>query len=153
VGVAGGEDVYGTFWKYGGKNYYYLETTGEGWEIGDIPEEYQQASAHIYPMIPIPILTHSWTVEPNGDFIQLEVTVENLGSAEAEGVYVYAGFDASNDRCWNRQISPVFQLGVNESITATLNLLPPYGKYTRIVVQIVYDGYAVDNSYSKWFDL
>lgn len=130
-----------------------METTGEGWKIGDTPKEYQHASAHIYPMIPVPILTHSWTVEANGDFVKLEVTVENLGSAEAQGVYVFAGFDAGNDQCWNRQTSPVFQLGVNESIIATLSLLPPYGKHTRIWVQVIYGGYAVDNSYSKWLDL
>jgi hypothetical protein len=153
VGVAGKEGLPGYYWKYSGRSYYYLETTEEGWKIGDTPEKYQYASAHIYPMIPVPILTHSWTVEANSYFIKLEVTVENLGSKEAEGVYVLAGFDAGNDQCWNRQISPVFQLGVNESITATLNLLPPYGKYTRIVVQIIYNGYAVDNSYSKWIDL
>jgi len=153
VGVAGEEGQPGYCWEYGGRKYYYLETTGERWEIGDTPEDYQHALAHIYPMIPIPIFTHSWTSEANGYFVKLEVTVENLGSAEAQDVYVLAGFDAGNDQVWNRQISPVFQLGVDESIIATVNLLPPYGEHTRIMVQIIYDGYAVDESFSKWFDL
>ena len=97
-------------------------------------------------------LTHEWDAEANGIYIQLNVIVDNLGSADAQGVYILAGFDAGNDQVWNRQISPAFNLGVNESRIATLNLLPPIGKHTRIIVQIVHNGYTVDEGYSKWFD-
>ncbi len=153
VGVAGGEGIYGTSWQYDGRKYYYLESTGEGWEIGEIPEEYQNASAYIYPMVPVPILTHDWTSEPDGNMLKLEVVVQNLGSADAEDVYVFAGFDAGNDKVWNKETSPLFQIGINESLTVTLYLEPPYGEHTRIMVQIVDDGYAIDESYSDWFDL
>jgi hypothetical protein len=153
VGVAGEKGLPGFYWEYNGRNYYYLETTGKGWDIGETPDKYKYASAHIYPMVPIPILTHEWTVEANGNYIQIHVTVDNLGSAEAQGVYVSVGFDAENDRVWNKIVSPNFELGVNESKIATLNLLPPYGKHTRIIVQIIYNGYTVDDSYSKWFDI
>jgi hypothetical protein len=33
-----------------GKKYFYLETTGEGFEIGQIPTAYQVASAYVYPV-------------------------------------------------------------------------------------------------------
>ena len=153
VGVAGGEGIYGTSWEYEGRKYYYLETTGEGWEIGDIPEEYRHASAYIYPLIPIPILTHNWTSKPDGNLLKLEVVIENLGSAVADGVYVYAGFDAGDNKAWNSENSPLFSVGINKSVTATLYLKPPYDKHTRVVVKIVYNGYSVDESYSEWFDL
>jgi len=152
VGVKGGDGVYGTYWKYNDNKYYYSETTGTGWEIGEVPEEYKNAQAHIYPMIPVPILTHSWTMKGNGNAVELHVTVNNLGSADAVGVYVYAGFDAGNNMMWNPQESPLFNLGMNESVTANFNLIPPYGKHTRLEVQIVYNGYSVENSYSEWFD-
>jgi hypothetical protein len=104
-------------------------------------------------MIPVPILTHNWTVEAEGLFAELKVTVQNLGTSTAKDVYVYAGFAAGNDQTWNHQESALFDLGVNESIVVTFYLTPPLGVHTRLMVQIVYDGYAVDESYSTWFDI
>lgn len=46
------EGVYGLYYDYEGTKYYYLETTGEGWEIGDIPSEYEGVSAYIFPLNP-----------------------------------------------------------------------------------------------------
>jgi len=152
VGVKGGEGIYGTSWTYEGDKYYYLETTSTGWEIGQIPDSVKDCSAHIYPMIPVPILTHDWTTEVNGSTLELKVTIQNLGSAEANNVYVYAGFDAGNNQCWKSQESSPFDLDVNCSEVVTLYLTPPLGKHTRLVIQIVYNGYAVDESYSSWFD-
>ena len=41
VGVeAEREDAYGSYAKYGGKKYFYLESTKSGWELGEIPAEY-----------------------------------------------------------------------------------------------------------------
>lgn len=151
VGVKGGEGIYGTSWTYEDDKYYYLETTSTGWEIGQIPDSVKNCSAHIYPMIPVPILTHDWTTEVNGSTLELKVTIQNLGSAKANNVYVYAGFDAGNNQCWNHQESPLFNLDVNGNMIATLYLTPPSNKYTRLLVQTVYDGYAVYESYSDWY--
>ena len=152
VGVKGGEGIYATSWTYEGDKYYYLETTSIGWEIGEIPDDFQNCLAHIYPMVPVPILTHDWITEVKGSTLELKVTVTNMGSAPAKGVYVYAGFDAGNNQCWNHQESQLFDLEVNGSVVATLYLTPPPGEHTRLYVQIVYDGYSVDDSYSKWYD-
>jgi hypothetical protein len=152
VGVAGGEGVYGTYWEYAGRKYYYLETTGTGWEIGDIPKEYKTAQANLYDMKPVPILTHTWESMGRGGVLDLQVIVSNLGSATAQGVYIFAGFDAGNDQMWNPQQSSQFQVGVDEKVTVTISLRVPSGEHTRVVVQVVYNGYAVDESYSEWFD-
>lgn len=50
--VLSSEPTYGTqdyihWWEKNGKRYYTCETTGEGWNIGDLPEEYQDKSAHV----------------------------------------------------------------------------------------------------------
>lgn len=152
VGVAGGEGIYGSYYEYLGRKYYYIETTDTGWGIGQTPDKYRNTQARLYPMIPVPVLTHDWTVKGEGNAVELHVTVSNLGSATAQNVYVSVGFDAGNNQVWNRQASPSFQLDVNETVTANFNLIPPYKKHTRLVIQIIYDGYAVDESYSEWFD-
>ena len=41
VGVeANRDDAYGSYASYGGKKYFYLESTKDGWELGEIPSEY-----------------------------------------------------------------------------------------------------------------
>lgn len=42
--------VYGTYYEYNGKNYFYVETTGEGRRIGDFPTEFKDTRAYIYPV-------------------------------------------------------------------------------------------------------
>ncbi len=152
VGVAGDEGVHGTYWELSGTKYYYLETTGENWGIGEIPDDYKAARATIYEMKPVPILTHTWTSSGGVGTTELHVEVTNLGSAAAEGVYIFAGFDAGNEQVWNSQRSQEFRIGVDEKVTVTMTLKIPHGQHTRILVQIVYGGYAVDDSYSEWFD-
>jgi hypothetical protein len=43
-----GEDLPGYYWTYDGRKYYYIETTGEGWGVGDLPDIYQDTKATIY---------------------------------------------------------------------------------------------------------
>jgi hypothetical protein len=105
IGIKGGENIAGTYWEYDGSRYYYLETTGEGWRIGQLPEDYEGVSAYVYPLVPIPILTHEWTISSEGFYALLEVKINNMGTATANDVYVYAGFDAGNNQVWNPEQS------------------------------------------------
>lgn len=47
VGVWGTDDWTGTYYSKDGKNYYYYETTGEGWWFGEVPSEYKGVSATV----------------------------------------------------------------------------------------------------------
>jgi hypothetical protein len=47
VGVLGSETLPGTYYELDGKRYYYCETTGSGFEIGDCPDEYVNESAKL----------------------------------------------------------------------------------------------------------
>jgi hypothetical protein len=52
VGILG-DNLKGTYWEYpedSGQKYYYCETTGDGFRIGQIPDTYNGASAYIYPI-------------------------------------------------------------------------------------------------------
>lgn len=151
VGVKGDDNIYGSYWEYGGSKYYYIETTGENWGIGILPDEYVTAQAYIYPMIPIPILTHEWSMRGEGYIAVVDVKVSNLGTALAQNVTVFAGFDAGGGMVWNSKESEPFILGVDQQATVKLNLLIPSDKYTRLIVQILVNGIAVEESYSDWF--
>lgn len=43
-----GTDLYGSYYTYNDKTYYYCETTGEGFEIGESPAAYRNQEAYIY---------------------------------------------------------------------------------------------------------
>jgi hypothetical protein len=52
VGILG-NGIHGTSWTYpkgSNSTYYYCETTGDGFAIGQLPEEFQGQSAYIYPI-------------------------------------------------------------------------------------------------------
>jgi len=53
---------------------------------------------------------------------------------------------------WNIQESELFDVGVNQQVIVKLYLQIPFGEYTRLGIQIVDDGYAMDESYSDWFN-
>lgn len=153
AGVAGVEGTSGTYWDHDGGKYYYLESTGERWEIGELPAEYTGESAYIYDIKPTPILTHDWEASTSWfNKLDMTVTVENLGTATAYDVYIYAAFDAGGDMVWNPEESQSFDLAPDQSITISMQLNVPKSEYTRIIVQIVDDGYSADKSYSEWFD-
>ena len=47
VGVRCAEGVTGVCYLYEGKDYFYLETTGENWDVGEIPDDYKGISARV----------------------------------------------------------------------------------------------------------
>lgn len=153
VGVKGGDNIYGHYFKYGGSKYYYIETTGSGWGIGDLPEEYEGCSAHVYAMNPAPIITHEWSAGSGGSFLELQVVVSNIGSGTASNVVVMAGYDAGNDKLWNPAVSDTFDLEVGMKMMLTMHLRPPPPDiHTRLVVQVGMGGYNVSESHSVWVD-
>ena len=40
-------DCSGTYYNYKGSKYFFLETTGYGWKIGQIPEDYKDVSVKL----------------------------------------------------------------------------------------------------------
>lgn len=50
VGVLGSSDIAGSYYTYNSGRYYYCETTGDNWGIGDIPSQFEGVSAYIYPI-------------------------------------------------------------------------------------------------------
>lgn len=145
--------VYGSYYLIDDEKYYYLETTGEGWELGEIPDEFHGVSAHYFEMIPTPIITHDWNASwVNGELI-ISILVENVGSALAENYYVWVGFDAGNDKVWNPVESDPFFLNFGREMNIDLTLFPPNDKHTRLIVHVINgEGYYVSESYSEWFD-
>ena len=50
VRISGGDDYSDTYYNYDGKRYYYCETTGAGWTMGEMPSNFTGESATIIPV-------------------------------------------------------------------------------------------------------
>ncbi len=49
VGILG-SNLQGTYWTYNNGSYYYCETTGPGFTIGVLPEQFNGVTANVYPI-------------------------------------------------------------------------------------------------------
>ncbi len=47
VGIKGNEDLPGWRYTHNGKQYFYIETTATGWQVGQIPDEYKNVNAEL----------------------------------------------------------------------------------------------------------
>jgi predicted transglutaminase-like cysteine proteinase len=97
VGVVCTENRSGTYYEYQGSQYYYLETTGTGWEIGELPEIYRKyGSVTIHPMIQVPRMEIAFTANLTDyntayAYYRVHCTVANIGSGTARNPRVYIG--------------------------------------------------------------
>jgi len=147
------ENVYGSYYLVNDEKFFFLETTGEGWELGNIPDDYQGVSAHCSELVPIPIITHQWNASWDNEQLIISVRVKNVGSAMAENYKVWVGFDAGDNKVWNQVESEPFNLNFGRENVIDLTLELPTDKHTRLIVYVVNnEGYYVSDSYSKWFD-
>jgi len=142
----------GDYWTFEGTDYYYLETTGAGWLIGDCPEEYQ-VSAYLYGLTPMPVISHTWESSWNNGQLDISVTVDNAGTTIAEGYHVWVAFDAGDELVWSQETSEPFNLQFGREITLDLTVDVPSDEHTRLIVRIIdQDGYYINQSFSEWFD-
>lgn len=146
-------DASGSYWPHEGESYFYVETTGEGWEIGEVPDEYKGEPATLYPILPIPICTHEWTASILRRRLTLVADIRNVGTAEAVGIKLYAAFDVGGEELVNAEESTFFDLGVEEETSKMLELTVPRDVNTRLVVRVLDPwGNIMDESYSDWFE-
>ena len=111
VGVKCSDDFYGTYYEYGGSRYYYLETTGAGWDIGEIPEEYAGKDAIIRPMIQAPRMSMSMHAEyedydAGSVYYRVHCDIENIGSGTAYNPVVSIAARALTkgpDQVWSQE--------------------------------------------------
>lgn len=153
VAVGVNVDAFGSYFSHEGENYYYLETTGEGWEIGVIPTEYQGTSAVIYPILPIVICTHQWTASQVGRKITIVGKVKNEGTKDAKGLKLWAAFDGRNDVLLSPETSEFFDLDIEGETMVMIVLNVPRDIRSRLIVRVQDAfGNTIDESFSEWFN-
>ena len=151
VGLA--VDTSGMYWEYESTNYFYVETTGEGWKIGQIPEAYESASATISPLLPHAVCTLDWSASRVSQKMTIVADVSNVGTAEARNIKLYVAFEGGSGQIWNPRLSDLFSLAVGEETQISMELVVPHDVYTRMIVQVLDPfGEVLEELNSEWFD-
>ena len=158
VGVKGDENIYGNYYEYEGIKYYYLETTDSGWDVGVIPDEYSEANALITPIYSgYPELRMEFTGSSKRDnyytYVDLNIKLENVGSASAEDVIIYTSLETTDDgMVWDQiKSDTISSIGADESITYTVsNLKAPVGEWYRVGILAGSANSNPEYIYSDW---
>lgn len=143
VGVRGDDALYGNYYEYEGDKYFYLETTNSGWEVGELPDRFLGAEAILHPIYSAyPELNIEFTgsrlKDSSFNYVNLDITLENVGSAKAEDVVIYAALETKNEGLvWDQLKSEVIPtLEAEESITYKFsNLKAPTGERYRVGIK------------------
>lgn len=150
----------GDYYSLEGKRYYYLETTGNDWVLGEIPTEYQGQSAKPLPLVYEPSVSLKAGVEtefyddPDDREVKITVSVDvtNIGSADARGLQLYIYIDSDeSDKVYDQYVSPRYDLDVEDDMTVIKSDLKAYkGKEYRIVIEAVYHGLLIGELTGDW---
>ena len=83
----------GQYMLFRNKRYYYVETTMEGWEIGQVPPDYTHSEVEIYPCEAVPtLLVRGMRFESQSTKIyekancELQIELHNLGPGRVTGL-------------------------------------------------------------------
>ena len=158
VGVKGGGGIYGSYYDYNGGKYYYLETTNTGWDIGQIPPEYENTKVTIRPMVQIPKMELTFTsnlVDYDEYYVYYKVycKIKNLGPGTAKNPKLYIcalALDKGENYIWKPEHTidlEDYPEGASGSAYAILKI--PRGAYTQIKCILYGDNFKSVEVYSE----
>lgn len=146
----------GRCFEYEGSNYYYLETTGSDWQIGEIPEEYADQPVHVVPVYRRPMINLGFKAQceysKKEGTVNVNVTVRNVGSERAENAIVYVALQAEDKlSLWDETESSSITIEPEEFFNYTAKgLTVPAGEKFRVYVQASGENMVSENITSDW---
>ncbi|MFC5972651.1 copper amine oxidase [Halomarina salina] len=120
VGITGDDELPGSYVTHNGDRYYYLETTGEGWGVGEIPSEYEGGQARVFPIDDHPAVTYHFGTgihEMGG--LKTEVQFWNTGDAPARNVQLQLEFEDRSGQTVMTKRSEGMTLAPDQRMTVT----------------------------------
>jgi hypothetical protein len=145
---ADSEGLEGKYYEYGGTKYYYAETSGPNWDIGDIPGDLEGQTPVILPMSKSPSLEAAIDVIPAGAsgqdsnyLVSLKLRNSGPGTASNLSAHFYAlALDRGQDRIWPRdKVISIGDYGEGHSSTINATLTVYSGERTQIFCVITGD--------------
>jgi len=142
-----------------GNSFCYLETTSKDWEIGQIPDNYKGSGAILRYLVPKPLITITidWSskgVSASLFYVtyEINITVKNEGSATAENLKIWTGFDATEEgKVYSQIVGKTYNLEPSEKLNSIVTLSVPREVYTRLHIIVSGDNFFPQEEVSEWF--
>lgn len=151
LGVKGDPSIPGTYYTYNDDRYYFVETTGEGWQIGEMPDLQGSTSAEIMPIAPSSTLVYEFaTAVTDHGSIELETTVWNYGQPSPQDTTFYAEFEDRTEQTYSQTEHHLGRLQDEQGITERLELSPPDDRELRLNTAILTNREIHDLHRSTW---
>jgi hypothetical protein len=153
LGVLGDESIPGSYVTHEGKRYYYLETTGEGWQIGELPSAHEKnrSEVEIVEIDSQPSLVFSYGVgvPPSGG-ADVALIVENAGKAAARKASAIFEFQIPGGETVARKKVNFPDLGPGQRVNKRFSLSPPADEKLRARVRVGIAGTLHDKLVSDY---
>lgn len=156
LGIKCNTEQKGRSFEYEGSNYYYLETTGSDWQIGEVPDEYADQPVHVVPVYRRPLLSLDFKAQceysKKEGVVDVNVTVKNVGSKKAENTTVCVALQTEDKLSfWDEIESSSVTIEPEEvyNYTAKGLIVPSRGKF-RVCVQAFEEDLVSENITSEW---
>lgn len=156
LGIKCDHEQKGKSFEYKGSDYYYVETTGSNWQIGEIPEEYADQPVQVIPVYRRPMINLDFKAQceysRNEGAVDVNVSVRNVGSEIAENTTVYVALQAADEtNVWDEVESSSTTVEPEEVYNYTAkSLIVPAGENFRVYVQASGENIVSENITSEW---
>jgi hypothetical protein len=147
LGVAGEDAVQGSYYIHEGTKFYYVETTGSGWRVGEVPQNVKEqgSNADIREMRDSPSLALDWqsyTVPVEG--LKFDVVVSNWGDAPATDASVQVDIGTESGNIVAQDQTSLPELPPKNQTEQTLTVQPPTDRPLRARIGALLDGTVND---------
>jgi predicted transglutaminase-like cysteine proteinase len=146
------DDHSGASVTHNGTEYYLLETTATGWDLGNVPAQYAGAQVEFHLPDKHPVLVHEWEAVPDGNArVKVSCHLANFGNGPATYVHAQFGFERRNG---DVETGLVFDQGFSIQPGKSVNYTEPLrlAPETKLqgVCTIGINGDLHDESRSDW---
>lgn len=152
LGVSLETDV-GAYLEVEGDRYYTIETTEEGWDVGDLPPTYANIQTKIQLPDETPVIVHDWEATPSSDgFVDVTANVANVGEGPARTLAVQLEFlNRDQSVVANEQLNPIGEtLASGDSTKYESRMRIPSNRELKGQMTIGIDRKVHDRSESDW---
>lgn len=159
LGIKCDSEPKGRSFEYNNNHYYYLETTGSNWQIGEMPEEYKDDPVQVIPVYRRPFVNLDFNAlyeySKKEGVVDVDVTLRNVGSEIAENTTIYVALQADDEiRAWDKIESDPVNVEPEESYQfSAKGLKVPGGKTFRVYVRAIGENLFSEEIMSEWVNV
>lgn len=159
LGIKCSPETRGRSFEYNNNHYYYLETTGSNWEIGEMPEEYEDEPVEVIPVYRRPLVNLDFSAQceysQKEGVVDVNVTLRNVGSEVAENTTVYVALQAEDgSKIWDQiESNPVIIEPEGAYQFTAKGLRVPGGRTFRVYVRALGENLFSEEITSEWVSI